>query len=471
MDASLNKRDRNRLLYSTNDYFDGNDSSAVIDQTNLSNSDGKTYGAGLTYSEPVGKKGILQLNYNPSYTLNTSDARTLRTDAAAQEYAVPDTLLSSSYENTVMTQNAGLRYRVSNKKINFSAGLNAQYLDLAGDQTFPLDRRTDKTFQNLLPSAQLRYKLDSVQNITFNYRTQTRTPSITQLQDVIDNSNPLLLESGNPNLKQEYAQSFVTRYTRTNPAKGRALILFLSGAYSNNYIGNRTILADKDTLLGQGILLARGSQLSLPTNINGNWSTSTLATYAIPVSKLKSNLNFSAGASYTSTPSLINDERNIANTSRLNAGVALTSNISEKVDFNISYSAYYNTVQNSLQHETNNDYFYHLITVRSNWLPWKGLVLGADFSSTYYNAPGDHYTSSVYLLNGRVGYKFLKNNAAEIRLTGYDLLNQNKNISRTVTETYVENNTTNALNRFFMLTFTYNLKRFKTSESPKPAHP
>lgn len=467
MDASQSERDRTRRLFSTNDYYDGNDSSAVLDQTATSNTNGKTYGAGLTYSEPMGKKGILQINYNPSYTLNTSDARTLSTTPL--EYAILDTSLSNSFENIVLTQNAGIRYRVSNKKINFSAGLNAQYLDLSGHQTFPIDQHTDKTFENLLPSAQLKYKIDSVRNISFNYRTQTRTPSVTQLQDVIDNSNPLLLESGNPDLKQEYAQSFVTRYTRTNPKKGRALILFLSGAYSNNYIGNRTILADRDTMLRQNILLARGSQLTLPWNLNGNWSTSTLATYAIPVSKLKSNLNFSAGATYSSTPSLINDERNIANTARMNAGIALTSNISEKIDFNVSYSAYYNTVQNTLQPERNNDYFNHLITVRANWLPWKGLVLGADFSSTYYNAPAADYTSSVYLLNGRIGYKFLKNNAAEIRLTGYDLLNQNKNISRTVTETYVEDNTTNALNRFFMLTFTYNLKRFKSSDSAKPA--
>jgi hypothetical protein len=46
------------------------------------------------------------------------------------------------------------------------------------------------------------------------------------------------------------------------------------------------------------------------------------------------------------------------------------------------------------------------------------------------------------------------------------MLNQNRNIQRTVTESYVEDVQTNALTRFVMLSFTYNLRNFNTGKKP-----
>jgi hypothetical protein len=59
------------------------------------------------------------------------------------------------------------------------------------------------------------------------------------------------------------------------------------------------------------------------------------------------------------------------------------------------------------------------------------------------------------------GYKFLKNQAGELKISAFDILNQNNSITRTVTETFVEDNITRVLNRYFMLTFTYTLRNFK----------
>jgi hypothetical protein len=73
-----------------------------------------------------------------------------------------------------------------------------------------------------------------------------------------------------------------------------------------------------------------------------------------------------------------------------------------------------------------------------------------------------------------LGYKFLKNKQAELRLTAFDLLEQNTNISRSITETYLEDVRANNLQRYFMLTFTYTLRAFKMPESkdgPPPMHP
>jgi hypothetical protein len=66
------------------------------------------------------------------------------------------------------------------------------------------------------------------------------------------------------------------------------------------------------------------------------------------------------------------------------------------------------------------------------------------------------------LWNAGLGYKFLKNQQGEIRLSVFDILGQNQSITRNVTELYIEDTQTNLLQRYFMLTFTYNIKMFKT---------
>ena len=66
----------------------------------------------------------------------------------------------------------------------------------------------------------------------------------------------------------------------------------------------------------------------------------------------------------------------------------------------------------------------------------------------------------VLLWNLSAAYKFLPNDRAEVRLTLYDVLKQNNSIVRTVTETYIEDARTNLLQRFVLLTFTWNIRNF-----------
>lgn len=97
-------------------------------------------------------------------------------------------------------------------------------------------------------------------------------------------------------------------------------------------------------------------------------------------------------------------------------------------------------------------------------MPWKGLVLQTDLNHFYYNGLSAIYNQNYLLWNAAIGYKFLKNRVAEIRLSAYDLLKQNNSITRNTTETYYEDVQTNVLQRYFMLTFTYNLKFFKETK-------
>ncbi len=100
-----------------------------------------------------------------------------------------------------------------------------------------------------LPNAMLTYNIAEHTNLRMFYRTSTAAPSISQLQDIINNSNPLQLSTGNPNLNESYTQTLTTRYMVTDVDNARSTFLLLSVVHTNNYIANATITAQRDTVL------------------------------------------------------------------------------------------------------------------------------------------------------------------------------------------------------------------------------
>ena len=142
----------------------------------------------------------------------------------------------------------------------------------------------------------------------------------------------------------------------------------------NNYVANATYTATKDSALTNSVTLFKGSQISKPVNINGYVSARSFFTYAMPIKFLKSNLNWNAGVSFTNQPGLLNNISNIARTYNYNLGAALSSNISQYIDFTLTYSANINTVKNSIQPTLNNNYFMQTAVFSANLLTKKGSI-------------------------------------------------------------------------------------------------
>jgi hypothetical protein len=454
--TQYNNKSGDGLLYSNNNYSDG--STDLLDQRYSLDARGTTLSGSLNYTEPLTRRSQLQVNYSPSWNRNVSDRETYNRTGAA--YTDLDTGLTNKYDNDYYYQRGGVGYRFGNEKLNFNANLNAQYATLTGDQSFPFPLDVNRNFTDLLPQAMLNYKFSKTENIRVMYRSNTNAPNISQLQNIVDNSNPLLLRTGNPDLRQDYTHSVVVRYGKTTSGKGNGLFLFANGSFTNNYIGNTTVIALNDTTV-RGIQLNRGSQLSLPVNLDGNYAARSFLTYALPVTAIKTNLNFNAGVNYNRIPAIINSQNNFANSYALNGGFVAGSNISENIDFTLSANGAYSIVKNTLQAQSDYNYYTQTTSLRLNWIFLNDFVFNTNLNHTLYSGLGEGYDQQFLLWNASLGYKFLKDRSMQVDLYAFDILKQNRAISRTITDSYIEDAQTQVLQRYGMVRLSYTLRSFK----------
>ncbi len=418
--------------------------------------------ANAVYTEPAGKNAQLQFNYNPSFNKSKADQQAYQYENTSNKYSVFDPLLSNKFENIYKAQNAGFNYRYGTRDNQLSFGLNYQYSELHSDRVFPQPIMVEKSFKNLLPNAMARFKLSTKSNIRVFYRANTNQPSVTQLQDVYDLTNIPFVSAGNPQLEQQYNHSLSTRYTYTNTGKGIILVgnVFLQTAH--NYITNATFVPLRDSTLANGVVLKSAQQLTKPVNLNGYVSLRSFVNMAIPVKLIKSNINFNGGVTYTKLPGFINNRENLSRNTTYSAGGVVASNVSQYIDFTVSYSANFSTVKNELQPNLNNRYFSQVSGLQLNLLSKKGWFFQSDVANQMYSGLANGYNQSYFLWNMGAGKKLLKSQKAEIKVSVFDLLKQNRSINRNVTETYIEDVQNQVLQQYFMLTFTYNLRSFGT---------
>ncbi|MEP7374394.1 MAG: TonB-dependent receptor [Chitinophagaceae bacterium] len=422
---------------------------------------GYNLSSNLTYTEPVGKKGQLQFSYAPSYSKNKADQQTFQYDAGDGKYSEFDITQSNKFENIVKTQNGGITYRLGNSRDNqFAVGVNFQQSKLESERVFPTSTFVNKTFSNVLPNLQWSKKISPKSSFRLFYRASTNAPSVNQLQDVVNSSNVLLLSSGNPELKQQTSHFLSGRYTFTNTQKGQSLFANIFLQASQNYITSATFRASKDSVIQQGIALKQGSQLTKPINLDGYKSLRSFLTYSMPVKFLKSNINLNTGFSYSKLPGQVNYTNSMTDNYTYSTGVGLSSNINEYIDFNLSYSANFNTAKNTVQSESNTKYVNQAAGAQINLLSKSGWFLQNDVSNQSYTGLSAGFNQSFWLWNAAIGKKFLKSRAAELKLSVFDLLKQNQSISREITANYIQDTQSQVLQQYFMLTFTYSLKNF-----------
>ena len=430
------------------------DSSSILDQVISTMNSGYTLTTNIAYTEPIGKMSMIQINANNSYTKNYSYKRTSDLNNASDAYIRNDAY-SNKYLNYFITNHLGLSYLLRGQKYYASAGFDVQRAGLNGHQTFPMASKTDKLYTNVLPNALINFRMTQQSHLILNYRTSTNPPSISQLQGVPDRSaDGLRITYGNPNLSPQYAHSMIARVTNVNRESGRNFFVLFAGTITQNSIGSSTTY---DSLNRASVnYLNKGTAYNLRS----------IGNFGFPVKLIKSNLNITGGVSYTRTPGFVNGLENISSTLTYSNGIVIGSNISEKVDFTLAESGNYNIVKNSVTPDNNNNYYSQNTTFRFNWILWKGFTYQTDLTNKLYTGLSASYNQNITLWNMGIGKKFMKNQAAEVRFTMYDLLNQNSSVSRSISSYQITDSRDLTLSRYFLVSFTYTFRKFTMGSAP-----
>jgi uncharacterized membrane protein YgcG len=469
LNTSYNKRDGESYVNSfTRTLFiseaDDTSSNRFTDQYN----NGLNLSANLSYSEPLSENSQLQFNYNPSVSINKSRQEAYGQNLADKKYSVFLTDFSNVFENRTNANNAGLSYRWGNRDRQVSFGVNYQQTNLNSERIFPIKATVDQSFSNVLPNAQIRYKISTRSSIRLFYRTNVNQPSVTQLQDVLDPTNEPSYSIGNPNLKQQYTQFVSTQYTYTNTGKGIVLVGNIFYQTAGNFISNATFnsIAGNDTVVN-GVRLDTGYRLTKYVNLDGYNNFRSFLTLAVPLKFIKSNLNLNGGVSLSTLPGMINYTTTETKNTTYTLGAVIGSNVSQYVDFTASYSANFSKAKSAVPGEetANTNYFQHVAGLQLNLLSKQGWFFQNDLNNQYYNdnSTSASFNQSYFLWNMSVGRKFLKGQKGELRASVFDLLKQNRSINRTVTERAIEDVQNQVLQQYFMLTFSYNLRNFGTA--------
>lgn len=452
-------------LVSVNRNYQSNNIDSLIQRT-LSDNSSFQYEVEIEYTEPIGEKSQLRLEYEIG---NDKSANIQEVSQREMENPVfeMDSTLSNEFDNGYMRHEMSLGYQYAGDKLRIYSSMNYEIANLDSDRLFPGYENTQRTFKNFIPRLYLTYEPDKSTNIRIGYRADTDAPSVRQLQDVIDNSNPLQISMGNPALEQEYSHRFFARARKINLENSKSFFMYLSGGLRENFMGTSTYIATQDTLIQNDVLLRQGGQLTLPVNLNNAWNANTSISFGFPLSFMKSNLNLDTRLSYSNQPGLINNELNTNHNLGLGQGLSITSNVGEKLDFNIGTSANYNIVRSTLQEDRDANYYSQSTRLDLYYNFWKGFFFSTNVNNQLYIGLGEEFDQSIWLMNADFGYRVPPSENLEFKVTVFDLLNQNTSINRNVTDVYIETVRTDVLQQFFMLTMTYNIRAFGAAAKPE----
>ena len=452
--------------YTDNTYYLLPEKNELIDQT--ANNRRKTHNitGRLSWTEPIGdvkNARFLEFSYRGSYRYTTSDKMVYDnersgvwpggtiTDAEWNER------LSNSFRNTFYNQEISAGFRQVRTASNLNVGIS---VNGAMSKSKDLINRArdikERWAWSVAPYARLRYKFTDTRNLNFFYRMRANQPSITQLQPVADESNPLNIVIGNPELKPTFNHSMNLRFSDFAQGAQRSIMAMMNVDFAQNSIISTTTF-DPIT----------GGRTTSYMNVNGVWNAMAMNMLSFPfgASKVWYFSNHIFGR-YAVAKGMNDGVLNRSNTLNLNIspGLAFRNSV-----FDLEVRPRY-----SFQNTTNTVKTSNIRTVHT-WgaifdgtysAPF-GLVISTDLNYSTTSGYSAGYNTNQWRWNGSVAYQFLSEKKASLTLSVYDILGQQKNIFRNVTGDYIEDVYYNSLGRYGMLTFTYRFNTFKKGEQPK----
>jgi len=364
--TNFSNSDGDGSLQSITSFYDANGlplRKDSINQKNNNSADVKGYNVRAVYTEPLFKKSLLEFSVGKSHSENISSKTTYDYNKSNGKFDLVNNKLTNEFENTYSYTNAGVRVRKQTKTYNYALGATWQKADLEGVITNLKDSVIGKSFTNILPNARFQYYFTKYKQVTLNYSTNTNQPSISQLQPVPDNTNPLYIRLGNPDLKQEFIQSVRLNASLVNPFKNRNLFLFLTLQKTQNKIVNY----DKINSFGVDSVM--------PVNVNGVYNMNGNISFSFPVRFLKGTMDISSMVNTYHGKQFSNTQENIINTFTVGPRLRLSMSPTDK--FNLSVNADFNhsKTKYSIASARNAKYFTQEYGVDFDWQFAKGFLL------------------------------------------------------------------------------------------------
>lgn len=403
----------------------------------------------ISYTEPLGKFHRLQLSYQKSYSdnRNTKDFEDL-----VNGKKVKNQLLSSDYRRFLDKNNATLTYNLNKDKINFNSGLTYQISTLKGD-LISINKSFKNQYQQFLPFFRFRYSFSKMVNLNFDYNSSLNIPSVRQLQPVRDNSNPLYLYEGNPNLKPEKHHSVQLGFNFFDMSS--FLVIFNNSDFSITKDKIITaIKTDPKTLV----------QLSSPLNINDGLRLSNTTFLGRDFNSLNLRFGIMETVSWNKGYNIL--DRVITNAYNLDNNISMSLGNAKKKKLDWEINAGHNVGKNNNGTTSSGSYNnINISAITTFYLPAQFYFTAKYNHSIFQNTSSitndqNQPAQQVQLLEVSVNKRILKNRG-EFKFSGFDLLNQNTSIRRSVSQNAIQQEQTNAIGRYFMLSFTYQLSSFR----------
>ncbi len=499
LDASINYSKRESESFSKSDirYFqnttpDSSRPDQILNQYTNSPSMNWNYRVGMSYSEPLTKYWHLQFRYNYSYRYNDSERELYDLgeiynnymigylDTTIMKQAVLDAENSQYATYKYFTHNANIGIRYNTKEIKFNAGVNFDPEKTKMDykrEGQGIDTVITRNTFNISPQVRLRYNISKSNRLEVSLNGRSSQPSMTNLLDVVNNSDPLNISMGNPGLKPSWSNSGRLSYNGFNAEREQGIMGSFKFSQTMNSISNLMVYDE-----------ATGVRYTRPTNINGNWDMDGNFTFNTPIDKKKRlsftthtsfSFNNSVGyvSSYSSTSPRntsdftsagdydvifknANAQKNTTKT--LGLGEMLNKSYRvEWIDIGANGNVNYRHSRNKLQESGNMDTWDFSYGANANFNFSWGMSISTDIRmSSRRGYAASTMNTNELIWNAQISQSFLKKKAT-LSLRFYDILQQQSNVSRTINAMMRSDSWNNSINSYCMLHFTYRLNVFK----------
>ena len=455
---------------------EGKDSTYQTNRYNLTPSKNYSYAGQLTYSEPLWKATFLQFSYKFTYSYSKSDRSTYDFSKYAMsgdhEYRGWDSYLNpfaghlndyrdddlsrfSEYRNYNHDIQVMMRFIRQKYNLNFGVMVQPQQSKYIQDyQGVHVD--TVRNVVNVSPTLDFRYRFSKMSNLRINYRGTTSQPSISQLLDITDNSDPLNISMGNPGLKPSFTQNFRLFYNNFVQNHNKGIMTFVNFSTTNNSISNKVTYDEKT-----------GGRITRPENINGNWNAMGAFMFNCSLDSAGIwNINTGAHANYNNYVSYLSLDKKSDSQKNTTRSITWRQNLSfsyrnDWAEFSLDGTLTYNKAKNKLQPTSNLETWqFSYGPSMTLTAPW-GTSLNSSLSISSRRGYNDSsMNTDEFVWNAQLSQSFLKGKPLTIMLQFYDILRQQSTFSRAISATSRTDTEYNAINSYAMLHVIYRLNLF-----------